>query len=541
MKISKSLLFISFIALVFFLTASSSARVGPTYAIVNCKIIPVSGPPIENGVIIIRDGLIESLGPKEKIYVPEDAEVIKADSLFAYPGLIDIHTNLFLEPAKEEPQRPGATEAMAAEPQAPDWAKQVDSSAFQLIKPKKSDIENFQKIGITTVLVVPEKGIYAGQSVLLNINGDKKETMVIKNPVALHINFTTERRVYPSSLMGTIALLRQSFLDTEYYSSYKSQFSKSSRGQKRPEYDPFLETLSQFVIQKKPIFFNCQNQEDIKRALGLIEEFKLNGFITGANEAWRVPGLIKKAKVPLLVSLDFKPPFTSIYINQSEELKEKAEKEIYPANSVNLYKEGIKFALTSHGLKSSEVLENIQKAIKAGLPVEEVLRAMTIIPAGYLGVSDILGSLEPGKIANLILTSGEIFGEKTKVERVFVDGLSFEIKQPPKEAKPSALNAAGKWKAAISGPMGEMEMTVELMQEGNAITGNISTEMGKWEISDGLLGGNELTFTISATIMGEKMEIAFSGTAQKDSIEGILSFSGGSAKLKATRIPDMDL
>ena len=541
MKISKTSLFIGFLVLMLFLAVSSSARVGPTYALVNCKIIPVSGPVVEKGIIIIRNGLIESLGPVEKISIPEDAEVIKADGLFAYPGLIDIHTNLFLEPAREEVQRPAMMEAAAAAPQAPDWAKQVGSMAFDLLKPKKSDIEDFQKIGITTVLVVPEKGIYAGQSVLLNINGEKKETMVINNPVALHINFTAERRIYPSSLMGTMALLRQSFLDTEYYSSYKAQFSKSWRGLKRPEYNPLLESLSPFVIQKKPVIFNCQNQEDIKRALGLIAEFKLNGFLSGANEAWRVAALLKKTKVPLLVSLDFRPPLTSVYISQSEELKEKAEKEVYPANAANLYKEGIKFALTSHGLKSAKILPNIQKAIKAGLPAEEALKAMTIIPAEHLGVSGILGSLEPGKIANIILTSGEIFGEKTKVERVFVDGLLFEVKQPPKEAKPSALSVAGKWKASVSGPMGEMEMTLELKQEGNTITGNVSTEMGKWEISDGLLSGNELTFVIVATMMGEKMEIAFSGTAQKDSMEGTLSFMGGSAKLKATRIPEMNL
>ncbi len=530
MKNSKKIL--SLFLFLFILTIISSARVGPTYAVVDCKIVPVTGPPVEKGIIIIRDGLIESLGPKDKIAIPEDAEVIKADGLTAYPGLIDIHTTLFLEPAKEESQRQERMEK-------PDWAAQVGLMAFDRIKPKKTDMEEFHKIGITTVLVVPEKGIYAGQSVLLDMNGEKKEPMVVRNPVALHINFTTERRTYPSSLMGTMALLRQSFLDAEHYSSYKSQFSKRPLGMKRPEYNPYLEALFPYVVQKKPIFFNCANQEDIKRALRLIDEFKLNAILSGSNEAWRVAGLLKKAKVPLLVSLDFKPPYTSMYVNQGEALKEKAEKEIYPANAAKLHKERIKFALTSHSLKkSSEILENTQKAIRAGLPAEEALRAMTIVPAQILGVSDILGSLEPGKVANIFLTSGEIFGEKTKVERVFVDGLSFEIKQPPKEAKPSALDIAGKWKATVSGPMGELDMTLELEQEGNAITGNISSEMGRWEIREGLLSGNELTFIIPATIMGETVEITFSGTAQKDSLEGTVSFVGGSAELRATRIPD---
>jgi len=536
MKTQKKFIFVFLLLAFFGLTISSSARVGPTYAIINCKIFPVSGPPVENGVIVIRDGLIESLGPLEKISIPEDAEVIKADGMFAYPGLIDAHTNVFIEVKKEEPQRPTG---IPMQIQGQETKHHPELEVFNLLKPKKSTLENLHKIGITTVLVVPEKGIYAGQSVLLNLNGEKAEPMLIKNSFALHINFSTARGTYPSSLMGTVALLKQSFLDTEYYSSYKSRFSRFSKGLKRPEYDPFLEALIPFVVEKKPVVFNCANLEDIKRALRVIKEFKLNGYLTGANEAWRVASLLIKAKVPLLVSLDFKPPFTSLYANRGKELKEKAEKEIYPANASNLHEQGIKFALTSHGVKkTSDILKNIQKAIKAGLPKEEALKALTIIPAQFLGVDDILGSLEPGKIANIILTSEEIFEEKAKVQRVFVDGFSFEIKQPPKGVKKASLNIGGKWRATVSGPMGEMEMIVEIEQEGNQISGTISSDFGQWEISDGFLSENNLTFTISATIMGESMDMTFTGTAEKDSIEGIISFMDGSAELKATKIPD---
>lgn len=540
MKIKKNLLFICLFALILLFTATSSARVTPTYAIVSCKIIPVTGSPIEKGIIIIRDGLIESLGPQGKISIPEDAEIIKAEGLFAYPGLIDAHTNLFLELPKQEPRTPGTRRTSTAGPRQKEKAQHPDLMAVKLLKSKKTDVAGLHRVGITTVLVVPERGIYAGQSVLLNVNGVKAEPMVIKTPVALHVNFTTASGTYPSSLMGTMAFLRQSFLDTEHYSSHKSQFSKSSRGLKRPEYNPFLEALAPYVVEKSPVFFNCANLEDIKRALGLIKEFKLNGFLTGANEAWRVADLlIKNAKVPLLVSLNFKPPKTSIYVHQGEELKKKAEEEIYPANAANLHKKKLTFALTSQGLKKpSDIPKNVQKAVKAGLPKEEALKAMTIIPAKFLGVSSFLGSLEPGKIANIILTSGEIFDEKTRVERVFVDGIAFEIKKPPKGEKPTKVNIAGKWSATVSSPMGELETILEIEQDGNEISGSISSNMGKWEIREGILSGNELALSISATIMGETMDLAFSGTAEKDSIEGTIAVQEWSMELKAKRIPD---
>jgi imidazolonepropionase-like amidohydrolase len=533
-------------AVILFGATTSTARVSPTYAVVDCKIIPVIGSPVEKGVIIIRDGLIESLGPQGKISIPEDAEIIKAEGLIAYPGLIDAHTNLFLEPPKEAPRGTGAARPTTTDPRQKEKAQNPDLMAVKLLKPKKTAVADLHRAGITTVLVAPEKGIYAGQSVLLNIVGEKAEPMVIKSPVALHVNFTTARGTYPSSLMGTMAFLRQSFLDTEYYSSYKSRFVKASRGIvkasrgiKRLEYNPFLDTLSPYVVRKSPVFFNCANLEDIKRALGLIKEFKLNGFLTGANEAWRVADLLtKNAKVPLLVSLNFKPPFTSMYVNQGEELKKKAEEEIYPANAANLHKKGLTFALTSLGIKkTADIPKNVNKAIKAGLPRTEALKAMTIIPAKFLGVSNFLGSLEPGKAANVILTSGEIFDEKTTVERVFVDGISLEIKKPPKGEKPSAVNIAGKWNVTVVSPMGTIESTMELEQDGSEISGSISSEMGEWEITDGILSGNELSMSISATIMGEAMEMSFSGTAEKDSIEGTIYVMGETAELTATKIP----
>jgi len=137
---------------------------------------------------------------------------------------------------------------------------------------------------------------------------------------------------------------------------------------------------------------------------------------------------LKKTPIPLLVTLDFRPPNGSMYVNQGEDLKKKAEAEIYPANAANLVKEGLRFALTTFGLNDgSTALKNIQLAIKAGLPQEEALKALTIQPAQYLGLAQQLGSLEPGKIANVILTKGELFDEKTQVEKVFVDGILWKF------------------------------------------------------------------------------------------------------------------
>jgi len=413
--------------------------VGPTYAIRNCRIVPVTGPPVEKGVIVIRDGLIEALGPADKVKVPGDAEIVEAEGLIAYPGLISAMSNLFIEqPA------PARTEGTTAETEIPFLAGQAAAAedrfppgpglfVLDQLKPKKASVESFHKAGFTTVLVAPARGIFEGQSVLLNLNGEPIGPMVLRNGAALHINFTTERGGYPSSLMGTIAHIRQSFIDADYYAARQAQYAKSPAGLKRPEYDPRLEALAPFVRDRKPVVFQCNNQEDIKRALKIIAEFKLNALLAGANEAWRAADALKKSPVPLLVGLDFRPPATSKYATQGEELRKKAEGEIYPANAAEVAKAGLDFALVSGATADgASVLRAVRTAIKAGLAKDAALKALTIQPARFLGLDRTLGSLEPGKIANVVLVKGELLDDNAQVAKVFVDGVLFKYAEVSK-------------------------------------------------------------------------------------------------------------
>jgi len=431
-----SLLILSCITALALAAGPPAGDVGPTYAIRNCRIVPVAGPAVEKGTIIIRDGLIEALGPVDKVRVPDDAEVVEAEGLIAYPGLVSAFSNLFLEqPARPEGQTaPFEVEAQVQPAAGEDrFPPGPGLLVLDQLKPKKAALESFHKAGFTTVLVAPTRGIFQGQSVLLNLNGEPLGPMVLRNGAALHINFTTERGGYPSSLMGTIAHIRQSFIDAEYYAARQAQYAKGPAGLKRPEYDPRLEALVPFVRDRKPVVFQCNNLEDIKRALKIVGEFKLNALLAGANEAWRVADVLKKTPIPLLVSLDFRPPATSMYMTQGEELRKKAEAEIYPANAAALAKEGIAFALVSAAnADGGAILRNVRTAIKAGLPKDVALRALTIQPARYLGLDRELGSLEPGKIANVVLVKGEIFDDNAQVAKAFVDGVLFKYAEVSK-------------------------------------------------------------------------------------------------------------
>ncbi len=531
---AKKICFIFLLSL--FLFSTISALKGPTYAIINCRIVSPPLPVIEKGVIIIRDGLIQEVGVQGKVNIPEDAEIIEAEGMIAYPGLINAHTNLFLEPIQEQAQQPGAPPR--AQTPAERRPPEPDLLVLKQIKPKKTDLDNFHKIGVTTVLIAPQRGIFAGQSVLINLNGEKIEEMVVKNPVALHVQLVTERGGYPNSLMGTMAYLRQSFLDASHYAEHLSTWSKSPRFLMRPLYNAFLEALIPYVVEKKPIIFTCNNQEDIKRVIRLSQEFKLRTIISGANEAWRVADDLKEAKLPLLITLNFRPPTTSIYATRGEALRRQAEQEIYPRNAAELQKLGLTFALTSFGLSDASAFQkNIQQAIKAGLTAEAALKALTIVPAQILGVDSFMGTIEVGKIANIVLCKGEIFDPKGQVEKVWVDGRLFKIEKAPEAKAPAAFSVAGSWRVTIASPMGEMEMTMELEQEGSSVQGQLISNYGRWEIRDGHLSGQELNFSVSIEIMGQTIEAAFHGRVEKDLIEGTVQIPGGSADFRAIRIP----
>lgn len=417
----------------------SAADVGPTYAVRGCRIVPATGPPVEKGAIVIRDGLIEALGPAGKVKIPGDAEIVEADGLVAYPGLVSALSNLFLEPpAPAGGQAPGLAagfpgQARQAAPADDRFPPGPGLLVLDQLKPKKASVESFHRAGFTTVLVAPTQGIFEGQSVLLNLNGEDIAPMVLRNGAALHINFTTERGGYPSSLMGTIAHIRQSFIDADYYAARQAQYARSPAGLKRPAYDPRLEALAPFVRDRRPVVFQCNNQEDIKRALKIVAEFKLNAMLAGATEAWRVAEALKKSPVPLLVGLDFRPPATSKYATQGEELRKRAEAELYPANAAALARAGLDFALVSGAnADGAAVLRAVRAAVKAGLSKEAALRALTVTPARFLGLDRALGSLEPGKTANVVLVKGEIFDDGAQVAAVFADGVLFKYAEVSK-------------------------------------------------------------------------------------------------------------
>jgi hypothetical protein len=426
---------------------SAWAEVPTAIAIHNARIIPVSGPAIERGTVVLRNGLIESVGAS--VTPPADAWIIEADGLTVYPGLIDGLSSVGIPetaagpgaaarataPAAATPVPAATTPARGPEdrPNTTSWLRAAD-----LVKLTDARIETFRSDGFTTTVTFPMTGIFAGQGAVIDLNGDRPGKMIVAEPIGQYITLSSSGfgGGFPGSLMGTIAYIRQVYLDADHYTKARELYAAHSKGLPRPEYDRAIEG----VLASPRILLPASRRVDVDRMIRFAAELKQPVILYGVPEGYHSADLLKKAGTPVLVNLKWpeKPAESDpddYGVLQTLEIHAKA-----PSTPAVLAKNGVKFAFYSGGIsKRADLLKAIKRATDAGLSADDALKAMTLAPAEIFGVADRLGSIEPGKIANLVVTKGDLFDEKTKVEMVFVDGMKYEpVPEPARPARDSA-------------------------------------------------------------------------------------------------------
>ncbi len=507
------------------------------WAIKDCRIVPMNGPIIEKGVVVIREGLIEAVG--NNVEVPADAEIIDGSKFTVYPSFIDILSKSFLKlPEKKfDPSK-----FYSGEFTDEDRGLTPALRAFDYVEFGKTAREKYNKAGYSAIQILPERGILTGQASIFTINDSNKHKALLLKDSALGVGFSVGVfGTYPSSLMGIVAYLKQTFSDASYFTMHSQRWKTEMLNLPRPVYDPMHDIISSFVVEKKPIIFLCRNQNDIKRAIRLGREFELNYQICDlGGESFRVIPELKKAKKPVILTLTFKAPVTSIYAQKGREERSKAENDLYPKNPAKIAEAGIPFAFASLGVDDPEkMIEGVMKVIESGLPREDALKALTINPASFTGLSKALGTVEPGKIANLIVTEGDILTEDTKIRYVFTDGNKFDIKEKKaEEGEKPTINVTGKWELSIETPMGSMKINVDFLQEGASLSGKLSSQFGVSEFSGGTVSGNQISYNMVLSFAGQETDLYFSAIIEKDTMTGtVIQGTMGSAEFTGKRIP----
>ena len=497
------------------------------FAIRGARVFPASGPPLENATIIVSRGLITAVG--KDVAIPPEAWVVEGKGLIVYPGLVDSFTDVGIPAAPaasgEGGPRRGQEGARGPEdrPASTPWRSAADEVSLS-----DKRIETWRNGGFTTAVSAPKGGIFPGQAAVLDLAGERAGDLVVKSPVAIPVAFQTSGGFgggFPSSIMGVLAYVHQVWLDTEWSTKAQATYEKNPRSVARPRYDRTEDALADALEDHALVLIPANNSIQLRRALELVDRWHVNGVLYGGQMAYEVAPEIAAKKLPVIVNLKWPEAEKDADPEDKASLRTLQFRDRAPSSPAALAKSGVRFAFYSGGITApKDALKAAKRSIDAGLAPDAALRALTLSPAEIFGVADRLGSIENGKIANLVVTDGDLFDEKTKIKMVFVDGRKFEVREPERPKDPPKGDISGKWKLSYTTPDGPEESTADLtMDKDGTITGTITSKRGTASVIGGYLSADKFSFTINLPIEGSPADVAFSGTFDGTSLKGNIS------------------
>ena len=500
------------------------------WALTHAMIHTEPGDFIKDGTIVIRNGKIEKVG--RYIQVPSDAYEIDLEGANVYAGFIDG----WLEVKKDEKVK------------SPDdhWndRMQPEYRAKNDLKIKAKDLKALYSIGITAAHVVPEKGIFKGKSDLVILNN--KNVSVAKD-VAQIMTFKTGGwgEPYPHSLLGIIAFIRQSLLDAKWYGKSTEIIQKFPEENEPIPLNPSLAALEKFRANHRPMLFKTREEHGVLRALKIANEFNLNPWIYGSGFEYRRLDKITTGNPFIILPLEFpsKPKVTDPYIALQYSTEQLKHWDMAPDNFKKIYDAGMQFCFTSSPLKKKTVFRtNLQKIIDRGLPRDVVLAALTTFPAEAMGVGKTLGKIQPGYMANLVVTDGDYFDPKSRIISLWLAGKEHYM------APRHKVNLAGKWTLTIHNKEYDLEFSTPKPKKGangakgepsfgGKLGGTITIGDKKIKLRGIDIYETSISFTVDGKPLGFKGTLAFNGQIAKDDFSGLShDGSGENYPISAKRI-----
>ncbi len=484
------------------------------YAFTNATIVKDAGTMLTNATMIIRDGKIIAVGTN--LAVPDDVVVIDSKGKFIYPSFIDIYSD-YGTPAPQ-PRQGGYSYSSRAQlttntKGAYGWnaAIKPETDASKLFAEDEKTAKSLRDAGFGTVLTHVKDGIARGTGALVTLNTNEKENMVmLKEQASSHFSFSkgSSTQSYPTSMMGSIALLRQTYLDAKWYKN-------------KPATEGANLSLEAWNNNAGlPQIFEANDKWNDLRADRIGDEAGVQYIIkSGNNEYQRIPQ-IKATGAPFILSLNFpeaqnvEDPTDARFVS----LTSLKTWELAPTNPAAMEKAGITFCLTSSDLKDvKQFFTNLRTAINYGLSEKTAMNALTKVPAELLKVSDMVGSLDVGKLANFLITSGPVFDEKTTIYQNWIQGEKFSVKD-------EILNqTVGRYNVVLNTSSGAKNYTLDFKSASSA-----TTLSGKDTVTSKFYyDGRNVRLNIAPERMGEQANIKLTGLVSGNQWQGYGEDSAG--------------
>ncbi len=408
------------------------------FAFTRARVVTKPGVIIENATLVIRNGIIEAVG--QNIQVPADAWQVDLSGKTIYPGFIESYSNVGMPDAK--------TIAESAEKLPQDgrhWNPQVRShfSSSLAYNYDEKKAATLRSMGFVAAHTLSDAGVFRGSGSVVKLAEDIPSRQLVKTDISQGLSFsrTTELdRGYPTSVMGAIALIRQSFYDAQWYSRVKNDpFAKT-------ELNPAIGSIAHAMDNRMPFVIETEDEQYLMRAANIAREFSLNLWAAGSGYEYRRVDQIKNSGVSIILPLNFpeKPDVLAPEKSINVSLETLRHWYLAPENPSSLHNAGVTFAITAAGIdKPDNFLKNLRTAVNRGLPKEKALEALTLRPATKLGIGHLYGSLEKGKTASFIITNGDIFDNNTQIEEVWVAGKQHKIEETERPLEGKWLTAGG--------------------------------------------------------------------------------------------------
>jgi len=495
-------------------------------AFTNARIVLGPGRVVPQGTLVIRDGVITDAGPNAK--TPADAAVRDMKGLTLYPGFMDAYAEAGVRAkSQEEAARQGSAY----------WNRWV-TPQFSVGREFSPDTAMFRKLrsqGFTTIVAAPPSGIIKGTSAVLALgDGDPTEMMILPG-AALHVSLkpvTADPASpgYPDSPMGAYTLVRQALLDADWYGAAQAEWARHP-DLPRPETNDALAALSDPAMMGRTLMIDAPDELYALRADRLAREFGRAAILRGSGREYRRLDAIRAAGRAVIVPLAFPgpPPVGNPDEAVNVSLEELMHWDLAPENPARLARAGVPIAFTADGLPDSVTfLDAVRKAVRRGLDKDAALRALTVAPAAMFGLAQRLGTLDPGRDADIVVADGDIFARKTKVREVWVGGRRFDV-VPPAPADPR-----GSWSLRIE-PGAQTGRDAGVARSGlltiagepGALTGSITLGRGAKLKAAEMLEAR-LSFTFRSDSLGVDGTTRMSGTVADSEMVGAGAWPGGS-------------
>ena len=536
-----------------------------TYALENARVVQAPGNVLESATVVVHDGLIESVGPD--VEVPYDARRIDADSLTVYAGFIDGLSHAGVDMPEAENEENGDDEIDPGNPPFDAAGIQPDRSVRSFLTPDASGLEGLRKAGFTAGHVVPEGQMLPGAGALALYGGTSASDMVLDADASLFGQIeTADGYVYPATEMAVIAKMRQLYREAERRQELETAYERTPTGQPRPPQDPVHSALFPVLDGDTPLAYYADGALPIHRVLDLQQELGFPLILAGLAESHATIDALQDTDAPLFLPLDlpeaptrsaegdttvadttdtpsryYRPEFrvpTYEDVPEEEEnleLRHAVERQDYLETAATLHEAGLRFGFTTREADAGDVREHLRTMIDEGLPESVALAALTTRPASVLGLTNRLGTVEEGKIANLVVTDGSYFAEDTKVQHVFVDGelYDYSADEGGGEVSGDVSKVLGTWSYTLETPQGERSGTLSIEGDASGLEGTLTNSQGdESELESISFDGTTLSFTVSPE---QGPSLSTTVTVEGDTFEGSVSTPGPSLSITGER------